>query len=103
MACDHGIVRAGKCNVPLEDGCPQLLVAAGLSQPLELIVQIEHENGGSKLPSRSARVGMKADNEEGFASDTQREVRVLGIGRDALIPLMPEDGIMVAQRLHASP
>ncbi len=48
-------------------------------------------------------MGVQADDEKGLAAERQREMRIVGIGADTIVPVLAQPDILVRQRLDAMP
>ena len=83
VVAHHRVEEALQLGVTTTDGVAHPLVAAVGPHPLELLVQVEHQRGHRGPSGYAGCVGVQADDEEGRAGDAEREVGVVGVGRDA--------------------
>src|ERR1700712_5089470 len=99
----HRVLGPVQLDVAVDDGGTQLLVHALFAQPLELVMQVEHQRGPLEAPGQPARLRMQPDHEERLAAEAEREMRAVRIGADPLVIALAQPGILVREGLHTVP
>src|SRR5690606_38772253 len=72
MPVEPGVGRAGEGNVAADEPLAHAFVKPSGPEPLELVVEVDHERRAGNPPRRTRGVGMQADHEKGFAAEAQR-------------------------------
>ena len=99
----HRVARPGQRFVAHQYLFAHRLIFPFGAQLLELVVQVEDQRGMLEPAGGATGAGMQANDEIGFAAETQRKMGIGRIGADPLVIILAPPRILVAQRLHPVP
>ncbi len=94
---------AAQPDVALVDRRFQLAIATFGTEPLELIMEVEHQSLGREPPGRPTGVRMEPNDIIGLAAEADCETRVIRVPRDPRIGSKAHRGVDLAQGLQARP